>query len=80
MNKYESYQKTIVNKRIIFLFVTEWTKSYLLKTFSISLFFQGRIILAVVIKYDLLGEAPIQTQATAQKCRETPMGRTGTVE
>ena len=61
MNKYESYQKTIVNKRIIFLFVTEWTKSYLLKTFSISLFFQGRIILAVVIKQDLLGEAPIQT-------------------
>ena len=61
MNKYESYQKTIVNKRIIFLFVTEWTKSYLLKTFSISLFFQGRIILAVVIKKDLLGEAPIQT-------------------
>ncbi|EGO8520958.1 DNA-binding protein [Enterococcus faecalis] len=50
MNKYESYQKTIVNKRIIFLFVTEGTKSYLLKTFSISLFFQGRIILAVVIK------------------------------
>ncbi|EOT45914.1 hypothetical protein IGK74_000100 [Enterococcus sp. AZ150] len=29
---------------------------------------------------DLLGEAPIQTQATAQKCRETPMGRTGIVE
>ena len=32
------------------------------------------------IKYDLLGEAPIQTQATAQKCRETPMGRTGIAE
>ncbi len=32
------------------------------------------------IKYDLLGEAPIQTQATAQKRRETPMGRTGIVE
>ena len=25
----------------------------------------------------LLGEAPIRTQATARKCRETPMGRTG---
>jgi len=32
------------------------------------------------IKYDLLGEAPMQTQATAQKCRETPMGITETVE
>jgi hypothetical protein len=29
---------------------------------------------------DLLGEIPIQTQAAAQKCRETPMGRTGIVE
>ena len=28
----------------------------------------------------MLGEAPIRTQATAQKCRETPMGRTGIVE
>lgn len=32
------------------------------------------------VEYDLLGEAPIQTQATAQKCRETPMGRTGIVD
>jgi len=28
---------------------------------------------------DLLGEAPMQTQATAQECRETPMGITGIV-
>ncbi|SET15517.1 hypothetical protein SAMN03080614_106211 [Anaerobranca gottschalkii DSM 13577] len=28
---------------------------------------------------DLLGEAPRRTQATAQKCRETPMGRTGMI-
>ena len=31
-------------------------------------------------EYLLLGEVPIQTKATAQKCRETPMGRTETVE
>lgn len=30
--------------------------------------------------YNLLGEAPMQTQATAQKCRKTVMGRTGIVE
>ncbi|AXK21551.1 hypothetical protein CN639_16455 [Bacillus toyonensis] len=31
------------------------------------------------ILLNLLGEAPIQTQAIAQKCRKTPMGRTGIV-
>jgi hypothetical protein len=30
--------------------------------------------------YNLLGEAPEQTQATAQKRRETPMGITGSTE
>ncbi len=53
MNKYESYQKTIVNKRIIFFFfVTEWTKKLSAKKtfFLYRYFFQGRIILAVVIK------------------------------
>lgn len=29
---------------------------------------------------NLLGEAPMETQATAQKCRKTGMGRTGIVE
>ncbi len=29
---------------------------------------------------DLLGEAPMQTQAAAQICRKTVMGRTGIVE
>jgi len=28
----------------------------------------------MLIKYILLGEAPIWIYATAQKCRETPMG------
>jgi len=28
----------------------------------------------MLIKYSLLGEAPIWTYAAAQKCRETPMG------
>lgn len=32
------------------------------------------------VEYDLLGEAPIQTQATAQKRPETPMGITGIVD
>jgi hypothetical protein len=31
------------------------------------------------ILLNLLGEAPMQTQAIAQKCRKTPMGRTGIV-
>lgn len=33
----------------------------------------------MLIKYSLLGEAPIWTYAAAQKCRETPMGITGII-
>jgi hypothetical protein len=34
----------------------------------------------LAVKTNLLGEATIGTQATAQKRPETPMGRTGIIE
>ncbi|EEM37668.1 hypothetical protein bthur0004_65230 [Bacillus thuringiensis serovar sotto str. T04001] len=35
--------------------------------------------IVILNMYNLLGEAPIQTQAIAQKYRKMPMGRTGIV-